>query len=256
MTMNLLPLAGRRVLVTGAHRRLGRAVALDLAAAGADIAVHHRHAGDNALAVAAAIRDLGRRAIVVQAELTEPARVAALLAHVAGFFGGLDLVVACAASYEATPVDHVSAADLDRVLSCNARAPVDLVLQAHALLAASPDGRAVIFGDLAGMTPLRGYLAHSMAKAALHAGVRALAAELAPQVVVNAVVPGAVLRPAAMSPEAWSRTQQSVPMAEIVEQDPQAGVLAITQAVRHFATCSRFVTGALHCVDGGRSARW
>ena len=256
MTAHSLPLLGRRVLVTGGHRRLGRAVALDLAAAGADIAVHHRHAGEEAMAVAQEIRALGRRAVVLQAELTEPARVAALLAHVSGFLGGLDLVVACAASYEPTPVEHLSAADLDRVLTCNARAPIDLVLQARPLLQASPDGRAVIFGDLAGVVPLRGYLAHSMAKAALHAGVQALAAELAPHIVVNAVVPGAVLRPADMRDDAWARVQNAVPMSGLLEHDPEAGVAAIVQAVRHLATRSRFVTGALHRVDGGRSARW
>ena len=75
------PLAGRRVLVTGGHRRLGRAVALDLAAAGADVAVHHRHGGEEAVSVVEAIRALGCRAISVQAELTEPTRVAALLGH-------------------------------------------------------------------------------------------------------------------------------------------------------------------------------
>lgn len=249
-------LAGRRVLVTGGHRRLGRAVALDLAAAGADIAVHHRHGGEEALSVVDAIRALGRRAISVQAELSEPTRVAALLGHVVGFLGGLDLVVACAASYEATPVNDLSAADLDRILACNARAPIDLVLQARPWLAQSPDGRAVIFGDLAGVTPLRGYLAHSMAKAALHAGVRGLAAELAPDIVVNGVVPGAVLRPEDLEQGEWNRLLRAAPMGEILQEDPYAGVQAVLDAVRHLATCGRYQSGTLCVVDGARSARW
>jgi NAD(P)-dependent dehydrogenase (short-subunit alcohol dehydrogenase family) len=250
------PLQGRVALVTGAHKRLGRAVALGLARSGARVAVHHRHDPELAAQVVAEITANGGEAAAFSADLVDPAQVAALVAAVGARFRRLDVLVACAAGYEPTPVDRVSAADIDRVLALNARAPVDLVLRCRPLLAASGDGRAIVFGDLAGVTPFAGYLAHSMAKAALHAGVRALASELAPDIAVNAVLPGTVLTPEDLSPDAWRQLQARVPMGGMALEDPQAPVDAIVDAVRYLATCGRFVTGTLLPVDGGRTARW
>ncbi len=240
-------LQGKRVLVTGGHRRLGRAVAEHLARQGAHVAIQFRADVELAGQVA---RLLGGPAI--QAELTDTAQVHALLAQAAAVLGGLDLVVAAAASYEPTDLSKPDMAHVDRVLQTNARAPIDLVLQARPWLAKSADGRAVLFGDLAGVTPFAGYLAHSMAKAALHAGVRALAAELAPEITVNAIVPGAILRAVGMDEAAWQAVLRPVPMASAVAE----AVPAIVNAVAYLATCPRFVTGTLHVVDGGRTARW
>jgi NAD(P)-dependent dehydrogenase (short-subunit alcohol dehydrogenase family) len=247
---------GRKVLVTGGHKRLGQAVALDLAQRGCHVAIQWRSDEAEALETVAALRDFGVAAHAFQAELSDSAAVARLVTAAAAAMNGLDLAVAAAASWEPSDVDHLAAADLDRALQTNARAPIDLVLRCLPYLRASPDGRAVLFGDLGGITPYRGYLAHSMAKAALHAGVKALAGEVAPKVVVNAVVPGAVLRPADDAPEAWERLQRSVPLGAFAVADPTEPVRAVTEAVAWLASCPRYVTGQLLIVDGGRNARW
>jgi 3-oxoacyl-[acyl-carrier protein] reductase/pteridine reductase len=248
-------LTGKRVLVTGGHKRLGRAIAQTLAAAGADVAISWRKDEAAARATVAELQACGVRALAVRAELTETRQVARLIAEVADQFGGLDGVVASAASWRTTPLQDLDAATLDQVLAENARAPVDLLLQAWPWLRRSADGRAIVVGDLAGVLPYRDRLGHSMAKAALHAAVRGLAAELAPTVIVNAVVPGAVLA-AAEDAATWSQRLQRVPMAPLAVADPQLPVAAVCDTVRWLASCPRYVTGQLVAVDGGRLAHW
>ncbi len=248
--------AAARVLVTGGHRRLGRAISVVLAQAGCDVCIHYRSHTDEATTTAAEVRATGRRVTVVSGELTDTQQVRAVVDHAVQHLHGLDLVIACAASYRATDPERASAAHLDQVLAENARAPVDLLMHAHPHLQASRDGRAIVVGDLAGLTPYRGYLAHSMAKAALHMAVRSLAVEWAPQVLVNAVVPGAVLAPEGMAAAQWAGLQSRVPLGPEVLRNPQLPVQAVVDAVLWLARAPRYVTGQLIPVDGGRTARW
>jgi NAD(P)-dependent dehydrogenase (short-subunit alcohol dehydrogenase family) len=241
----------QRVLITGGHKRLGRAVARHLAGLGARVAIHYRR--DAELAEALAL-ELG--GIAVGGELTDSADVARLVAAVTRAWGGLDLLVASAATWQPTDLASASVDALDAALHSNARAPVELILRCRPHLEASADGRVVVFGDLAGVTPFRGYLGHSMAKAALHAAVRGLAVELAPRVTVNAVLPGAVLRPEDDTAASWAALQRAVPMGELALEDPDEPVRAVVEAVAWLASCSRYLTGVLLPVDGGRSARW
>ncbi|MSP90205.1 MAG: SDR family oxidoreductase [Myxococcales bacterium] len=249
-------LAGRRVLVTGGHRRIGRALACSLGEQGARVIVQWRSGAAEAETVVAQVRAAGGDAVAVQAELTDSAAVARLVEQAAAPWRGLDAVVACAASWEPTPIDQLDAGQLDRAWATNARAPVDLILRARPWLQASADGRAVLFGDLGGLVPYSGYLAHSMAKAALHAAVAGLAAELAPGVVVNGIVPGAVLRPEAHSAADWLGLQRRVPLGVEALADPAVPVAAVVAAVAYLLTCPRYVAGQLLRVDGGRTARW
>ncbi len=246
----------KKALITAGHKRLGKAIALALVEAGFDVAVHFRRDPEAAEAVVTAARLAGRRAVALHAELTDSESLPALVAGAAEGLGGLSLLVLAAADYTPTPIDALSAAQLDRAFAQNARAPVELALAARAQLTASGDGRVVILGDLAAQIPLHGYLAHSLAKAALHAAVRGLAAELAPEILVNAVVPGAVLRPDDLPESAWQRLLDVVPQGAVVAADPAAGSRAIAETVVYLSTCSRFLTGTFVTVDGGRTARW
>lgn len=246
----------KKALVTGGHKRLGKAIALALVQAGYDVAVHYRRDPEAAEAVVAAAHAQGRRAIALAAELTDATALPALVAAAAEHLGGLSLLVLAAASYEPTPVDALDGAQLDRAFAQNARAQVELMLAARPYLAHSGDGRVVVLGDLAGQIPFTGYLAHSMAKAALHAAVRGLATELAPEITVNAIVPGAVLQPDDLPDATWQRLLAVVPQGQAMRDDPTAGSQAIAQAVVYLAQCSRFINGAFHTVDGGRTARW
>lgn len=243
-------------VVTGGHKRLGREVALALADGGADVAILFRNHSAAASEVVQAILAKGRRALAVQVELTDSAAVARGLRLAAKELGGIDWVVASAASFESTPIEALSASTLDRVLQTNARAPVDLVLLALPFLRASRDGRVVLFGDLAGERPFAGYLAHSMAKAALHAAVLGLASELGPKVTVNGIAPGAVLQPADLPPNDWRRLQDRAPQGALALTDPGLPPAAIVATVRFLLTCPRYLTGQILAVDGGRSARW
>lgn len=247
---------GKRALVTGGHKRLGRAIALGLGAAGWDVAVHYRRDQAEAQEVVLALRALGRQSLAVQAELTDSAQVAQLVTDAAQGLGGLDLVVACAASYRPTDLRRTTAAHLDAAWAENARAPVELVLAARNLLEAGGDGRAILMGDLAGLTPYRGYLAHSMAKAALHAAVRALASELGPHLLVAGIAPGAVLKPVDEPDASWDRLQTQVPMGANALDDVALPVRAVVDAVLWLARAPRYVAGQVVAIDGGRSARW
>lgn len=246
----------RTVLVTGGHRRLGRVIAVDLAARGFDVVLSYRRGGAEVDSALQALRARGARALALPAELTDADQLRALVAAAGEFGAGLDAVVASAASYRPSPLDRLDGAQLDLCFAENARAPVELLLAAAPWLRRSGDGRAVLLGDLAGITPLRGYLAHSMAKAALHAAVAGLAAEWAPDIVVGGVAPGAVLRPEEMPPQQWAALQARVPMGAVALAEPDTPALAVSAAVHWWLTCPRYATGQVIPVDGGRSARW
>lgn len=249
-------MAGRVALVTGGHRRLGKAIALSLGRQGFDVAISYRNGAELAHQAVRELQALGVRATAVAAELTDSQQVRELVDQVADQLGGLDAVIASAASYRPTPLALLDAQQLDRVLVENARAPVELLLSAAPLLRASGDGRAVLLGDLAGITPFRGYLAHSMAKAALHAAVAGLAAEWAPQILVGGVAPGAVMQPEELADPDWRRLQAQVPMGKVAMDQPEVPVEAVCAAVLWWLTCPRYAGGQVLRVDGGRSARW
>ncbi len=249
-------MAPRVALVTGGHRRLGKAIALSLARQGFDVAISYRSGADVAQQVAQELRGLGVRATAVAAELTDPVQVQQLVDQVTQQFGRLDAVIASAASYRPTPLEQLDAKQFDAIMMENARAPVDLLLAAAPWLRQSGDGRAVLMGDLAGFTPFRGYLAHSMAKAALHAAVAGLAAEWAPQILVGGVAPGAVLQPAELADPDWRRLQGAVPMGQTALAQPEVPVEAVCAAVLWWLTCPRYAAGQVLRIDGGRSARW
>lgn len=244
------------VLVTAGHKRLGRAVALYLARHGADVAIHYRSDPETAQEVVAQLQELGAHAVAIQAELTDTAAVGDLLQQAVAALGRLDWLVGCAASWEPTPLASLTAAQLDGVLQTNARAPVDLVLQALPWLRQSQDARVVLFGDLAGRLAFSGYLAHSMAKAALHAAVAGLAAELGPMVAVNGIAPGAVMQPADMDAAAWTALQRRVPQGQLALADVDLPVDAVAATVHFLLTAPRYLSGQIVAVDGGRTARW
>ncbi len=249
-------LAGKRILVFGGHRRLGRAIALDLARKGADITLTCRHSVGDAEATVATILATGGSAQWRRCDLASHADIADAVAAVLTSRGGLDAVVVCAASYRPGGAEPAAGTDAPEILHENAWAPVQAALAARAALQACGDGRVVLLGDLAGVRPYRGYLAHSMAKAAVHHAVAGLAVELAPEILVNGVAPGAVLRPDDHPEQDWARLQRKNPLGAAALQDPELPVRAVCAAVAFFLTCPRFVTGQVLAVDGGRSAQW
>lgn len=234
----------RVALVTGAGRRLGRAIASSLAADGVRVAAHYH---ESASGVEAFLADHGPAHAAVRANLADPDQATALPGQVVERFGRLDILVNSAAVMRRQPVGTVGAADWDLVLDLNLRAPF-LVTQAAAPALRAARGCVVNLADVSGLDPWPSYLPHSASKAGLLALTRGFAQALAPDVRVNAIVPGAVLPPDDASDDARHRAAQRALLGRI--GDPQD----VVEAVR-FLIASAFVTGAAMVIDGGALAR-
>ena len=244
--MTDLSLAGRAALVTGAGVRLGRAIALALGEAGADVAVHHRRSASEAEDVARTIRAFGRRAVPVAADLSDPAACAGLVRDAASALGGLDLLVHSAANFHRATLEETDAALWDDAMNVNARAGFLLAREAAPLLRRRR-GRVVMISDLLASAPVRRYAAHSASKAAVEGVVRALAIELAPEVSVNGVAPGTVLVPEGTPAALVERWAQEAPLER--NGDPSD----VSAAVLFLCGGPAFITGQILRVDGGKS---
>jgi NAD(P)-dependent dehydrogenase (short-subunit alcohol dehydrogenase family) len=244
-------LRGSVALVTGAARRLGKAMALGLAAAGADIVVHYRAAEAEAQETVEGARSLGVRAVAVRADLSRAEEIAGLLEATRQHHGRLDLLVNSAASFRSRRFAAIDADEWDRVHAVNLRAPFLCSQGAAQLMGTLEDRRGtpgliVNISDLSGMTAWRGYAHHAVSKAGLLHLTAVSARELAPGVRVNAIVPGAVLPPAGMDEdaEAWRR----IGSANLLQHPGHPEDVVRTLL---FLAASDFVTGAVLPVDGG-----
>lgn len=238
------PLDGQVALVTGGGRRVGRAIALALGAAGARVAVHHHGSADGAIETVAMIEAAGGSAIRCSADLRDPQAPAALVAEVVRECARIDLLVNSAASMMRTPLVSVTPAQWDEVFALNLRAPFFLSLAAAGAMGLA-GGVIVNISDHMGFESWPQFVPHGVAKAAVADMTRALAAALAPRVRVNAVAPGTVL-----PPDGWAQTEQ----ANTVAQTPLKRLGTpedVAQAVLYLATAS-YVTGETLFVDGGR----
>lgn len=241
------PLAGRRALVTGAGHRLGRAIALALAGAGADLVVHYRRSDEGARETADAARRLGRDAALRRADLARPEEIAELFEGLAGEPAGLGVLVNSAASFESAPFEAIDAAAWDAVLGVNLRAPFLCIRHAAPLLrAGSGPGVVVNVADLSGLTPWRGFAHHSVSKAGLIHLTRAAAKELGPEIRVNAVVPGPILPPPGEDPDgdAWRSRGDRLPLRRTGDPADVGGAVV-------FLATNPYVTGECITVDGG-----
>ncbi len=183
---------GKRALVTGGSRGIGRAISLRLAVGGADVAFSYLKNEEAAAETALAIERLGRRAVRHKADVAEPRELKSLFAAVGESFGGLDLFVSNAVSGVIGPAARIGRFGWDRALDTNARAFL-LGMQEAARLFPESGGRAVAVSSIGSFTCLPGYAAVGASKAALETLVRYFAKELAPRgVAVNAVSGGPV----------------------------------------------------------------
>ncbi len=241
-----LPLSGKVALVTGAGIRVGRAVALALAAAGADIAVHYRSSGAGAEEACRAVRALGRRAAPVPGDLADPLACASVAAEAAKALGGLDFLVHSASTFRRATLEETTPEVWDSAMAVNARAGF-LLARAAAPPLKARRGRVVLVSDFLAVQPARGYLAHAVSKAAVEGLVRALAIELAPEVSVNGVAPGIVLPPDGTPPEEAARWARSVPARR--NGDPSD----VAATVLFLCAGPAFLTGQIVRVDGGKA---
>lgn len=233
-------------LVTGAGQRVGRTIALALAARGFRMAIHYNSSRDGAEQTVGEIRSSGGEAAPFQGDLRQSDSADALVAAVAAHFGGLDVLVASAAGMERTKLGMVSPAQFDAIIALNLRAPFLLAQAASRVM--KKGGVIVSIADHMAEEPWPDYSVHGISKAGVIAMTRHLAAELAPDIRVNAVAPGFVLAPEGYGATAAQRFADETPLKRLGEpSDVAQGVLYLVDA--------NYVTGETIFVDGGRRVR-
>lgn len=234
-------------LVTGAARRIGAEIARRLHADGYDLALHYRGSTE-AMQVLADELNVARSnsALILQAELADFDRLPELIAHTIGRYGRLDALVNNASTFLPTTFGTTTPAQWDVLFAANARAPFFLAQAAAPHLRASR-GAIVNLADIYAERPLREHAVYGMSKAALVHMTRALALELAPDVRVNAVAPGAILWPEDGKDEAAKAAMLArTPLGRIGTPEE------IAEAVRWLLRDARYTTGQVIRVDGGR----
>lgn len=238
-------LAGKRVLVTGAGRRVGAAIAQHLGAAGMHVAVHYRSAAAGAEETCRRIVAAGGTAEAFQADLSDQDACGTLIDRVVRCFGGLDALVASAASFEATPLPSLTIDKMQAALQLNLLAPLALAQRASAALR-ERRGSMVFITCTSRRSPYRDYTAYTVSKSALYQLMRMLALELAPDVRVNAVAPGTVMLPEDMAEELLEQEVARIPLRRAGEPEDVARAVA-------YLLAAPFVTGTELVVDGGRT---
>jgi pteridine reductase len=240
-----LTLTGRRALVTGAGQRVGQAIALALGRARMRVAVHYRSSRAGAEATAERIRAAGGEATLFSADLADRDAARRLADETLAAFGGLDLLVASAASFERLRYDDLDDAAFDRSLALNLASPFALAHRLTPALRASR-GSMVFVTCTSATAPYKNYLPYVVSKGALRQLMRTLALELAPDVRVNGVAPGTVLPPENMDAAAVARLVEKIPLGRHGTAED------VAQAVLYLAGAP-FVTGEEIVVDGGRT---
>lgn len=239
--------ADRVALVTGAGRRVGRAIALALAARGMHVVVHYHGSAEGADETVRLVQQMGGTASEIHADLREVADAHTLIDRTLEVVGRLDALVNSAAVMLRTPVGETSAADWDAMFTLNVRAPYFLAQRAAPALRASR-GAIVNIADLAAYETWPAYVPHGMTKAAVVQMTRGLAHALAPEVRVNAVAPGAVLLPDGWSDADAERLRATTPLRRLGTPEDVAGAVV-------FLIESDYITGEVIKVDGGRHVR-
>jgi NAD(P)-dependent dehydrogenase (short-subunit alcohol dehydrogenase family) len=235
-------LEGKSALVTGAARRIGREIALQLAHAGSDVGITYLKSKAEAETTADELRGLGVRALAAQVDLTSPEEIRSALAAVTAEFGGLDLLVNNAGSFESVVMEEITPPQWDHMFATNTRAPFLVAQAAHSALKQAK-GRIVNVGSLGGIHPWATHAHYCTSKAALHMLSQTMAKAWAPEISVNCVAPGMIVQ--GELDEAYQYFAEKTPMRRNgTAQDVAAAVL-------FFATAPHFITGQLLAVDGG-----
>jgi pteridine reductase len=240
-------LAGRVALVTGAGRRVGRALAIALGARGMHVIVHYHSSSAGADETVRLIVLAGGSAEVMHADLGDTVDGERLIDEAAATRGSLDVLVNSAAVMLRTPLGETTAKDWDAMFALNVRAPYFLSQRAAPALRAAR-GCIVNIADLAAFETWPAYIPHGLTKSSVVQMTRALARVLAPEVRVNAIAPGVVLLPEGWSEEDAERLRATTPLRRIGSPEDVAGAML-------FLLDADFVTGEVIMVDGGRHVR-
>lgn len=240
-------LQGKVVLITGAARRVGRAIALALAQRGARIAVHYNRSRPEAQRLADELREsFGRDSMTVKADLGNARSLRALASAVVKRFGAVHVLVNNASLYEKNTFGFTSTKDWDSHLDVNLRAPFFLCQAVAPIMQKQGEGKIINIADWAALRPYPDYIPYCVSKAGLLCLNTALAKQLAPDIQVNAIMPGPVLLPENFS----ARQRKAVISATLLKRLGSPDDIA--RAALFLIESGDFITGAAIPVDGGR----
>jgi NAD(P)-dependent dehydrogenase (short-subunit alcohol dehydrogenase family) len=236
-------LAGQVALVTGAGKRVGRAIALALGRAGADVAVNYNRSRPEAEAVAGQIAAMGRRSAALQADVSQRSDVERLFAAVQSNFSRLDVLVNNAGAFFHVPFEQLTDEQWDRILDTNLKSQFLCAQAAAPIMKRQGQGRIINISSLGGLLAWPGYTHYCVSKAGSIMLTRCLARALAPEILVNSVAPGTIQFEGEPPDEEYIRR---VPLGRTGTGDE------IADAVLFLAT-AEFITGQVLVVDGGRA---
>jgi NAD(P)-dependent dehydrogenase (short-subunit alcohol dehydrogenase family) len=245
----IAPSIPRTALVTGGAQRLGRAITLALAGAGFDVAIHCHASLEAAEATASEVRTLGRRAVVVQADLRREADTVRLVPRTIDALGPIGVLVNNASTFERDEWNDVTRATWDTHLEPNLRSPFVLMQNFAHALPAGAEGVVVNLSDEGVWSITPHFVSYTVSKAALWALTQSMALALAPRIRVNGIGPGPALPSARQSQAAFDRQAASVPLRHGTSPEEVArAVLAILALPA--------MTGQMIALDGGQHLQW
>jgi 3-oxoacyl-[acyl-carrier protein] reductase/pteridine reductase len=248
------PLRGKACLITGAARRLGRASALALAQAGADVAITYRNSASDAQHTVVDLASFGVRAFALRCDVTEEASVKSMMKDVGRELGRIDILVNNAANYNTADFERLTVRQWDDMFASNTRGPFLVSREAlkwmrrkrtGALRSARIEAKIIHMGSLGGLRPWPTHAHYCSSKAALHMLTKVMAKALAPEIAVNAVAPGMIDLGEKSAAGFMRRMAKQTPMQRNGRADE------IAAAVLFFATAPQFITGQILAVDGG-----
>lgn len=237
------PLSGKRVLVTGGAKRIGRVLAMAIAEAGADVAITYRDSGLEAEDMASQMGAIGGRTLAVRCDVADEASVANAVERVAGKWNGLDLLINNAGMFQTAALESITVEQWDAMFATNTRGPWLMARAAYPYLKAT-HGRIVNIGSLGGLHAWATHGHYCTSKAALHMLSQVMAKAWAPEISVNCVAPGMIVT-GASADAAYQSYADKTPMRRNGKPEDVAA------AVLFFATAPHFITGQLLAVDGG-----
>jgi|ERR1700733_1619794 len=244
------PLQGKTALVTGAARRLGRASALALAEAGADVAITFRNSAREARETVIDLSGFGGRAFALRCDVTDESSVRAMMNDAGRELGRIDILVNNAANYEAVEFEKLTVRQWDAIFASNTRGPFLVAREALKWMRRKRgkgpiEAKIINMGSLGGVRPWATHAHYCSSKAALHMLTKVMAKALAPEIAVNAVAPGMIDLGEKSAGAFMRRMAKQTPMGRNGRADE------IAQVVLFFATAPQFITGQILVVDGG-----
>lgn len=234
-------------LVTGGGKRIGRAIALTLGQAGADVIVNYNQSRDGAVETVREIAAMGVRSIAVRADVSRPKQVSTMFRTIERKFGRLDLLVNNAGVFFSKTWDDLEEKDFDAVLGANLKGPFFCAQAAARMMMRAGKGNIINISSLGGLQAWPSYMHYCASKAGLISLTRTLAKALAPKIRVNSVAPGTIMFPDEKLTERTRKSIRSTPLGKAGTAND------IAQTVLFLATHNDFITGQVFVVDGGKS---